>query len=127
MFDSVGGQPPSRLRLLLQKLPTVQQVGVGLLFVFIGWGKFDSDPRRMWVQIFDEIGLGQWFRYLTGVMQVGGGILMVFRKTMTAGAAMLAYTMRGAAFVDVVMLQEPVFIIPLLLFIVIAPAWATSR
>jgi putative oxidoreductase len=81
----------------------------------------------MWVQVFDEIGLGQWFRYLTGAMQVAGGILLLFRKTMTAGAGMLASTMLGAALVDAFILQEPAFIIPLLLFAVIGAAWVTSR
>ncbi len=66
MFEAVAGQAPSRLRLALRKLPTVQQTGVAVLFALIGWSKFDSDPRHMWVQIFDEIGVGHWLRYLTG-------------------------------------------------------------
>ncbi len=60
-------------------------------------------------------------------MQVIGGVLLLFPKTMTAGVAMLACTMLGASFIDAVVLQQPVFIIPLLLSIVIAIAWTTSR
>jgi putative oxidoreductase len=77
--------------------------------------------------MFDEIGLGQGFRYLTGAMQVGGGVLMLFRRTLTLGAAMLACTMVGAAVVDVAVVGQPVFmIIPLLLLIAVATTWATS-
>ena len=43
---------------------------VGLLFVFIGYTKFDGNPRGEWYQIFERIGLGQWVRWFTGVMQV---------------------------------------------------------
>ena len=37
---------------------------VGLLFVLIGYTKFDSNPRGEWYQIFEQIGLGQWFRHV---------------------------------------------------------------
>jgi putative oxidoreductase len=127
MFESVAGRPPSRLRMTLRKLPTIQQTGVAVLFVLIGWSKFDSDPRHMWVQIFDRIGFGQWLRFVTGMMQVAGAVLLLVPKTMTAGAAMLACTMLGATFVDAVLLQEPAFVVTLLLFVVIAVTWATSR
>ena len=126
MFDTVVGEPPSRRQLFLQKLPTFQQAGVAALFVFIGWGKFDSEG--MWVQLFDQIGWGQWFRYLTGVMQAGGGILVLFRRTLTLGTAMIASTMVGAAIVDIVVMKAAIFmIIPLLLLIVVLATWATAR
>ena len=126
MFDTLVGEPPSRRQVFLQKLPTVQQVGVAALFVFIGSGKFDSDG--MWVQLFEQIGWGQWFRYLTGVMQAGGGILVLFRRTLTLGTASIAATMIGAAITDVVVMKAPVFImIPLLLLTVVLATWATAR
>jgi putative oxidoreductase len=130
MADSVGlfsaeePAPPSVLRRLLGAVPRVL---VGVAFLFIGYTKFDSDPRGGWVQIFEEIGLGQWFRIFTGVMQVGGGLLMFARRTMTIGAAALLCTMLGAAFVDLVVLGQPFFILPLLLGIVIATVWVMSR
>ena len=127
MFESVEGPPPSHLRLALRRLPPVQQIGVAVLFVLIGWSKFDSDPRHMWVQIFDRIGFGQWLRYVTGVLQVGGAVLLLVPKTITIGVAMLACTMLGAAFSDAFVLQQPVFVVPLLLFIAILAVWVTSR
>jgi hypothetical protein len=90
---------------------------IGVLFVFIGYTKFDS--HGSWVQVFDRIGLGQWFRVFTGVMQVGGGLLMCVPKTMIYGAAMLTCTMIGAVFVDLFVMHQPFFIIPFFLAVVI--------
>jgi hypothetical protein len=51
---------PSRLGLLSTWLP---RIAVALIFVSVGSAKF-QDP--MWVRLFGEIGLGQWFRYVLG-------------------------------------------------------------
>jgi len=51
---------------------TLPAIAVGVLFIAIGYGKFDGNPRRMWFRIFEQIGLGQWFRIFTGVVQVTG-------------------------------------------------------
>ena len=111
------------LRGALRSLPAI---GVSALFIVIGYTKFNDDPASEWVRIFDQIGLGQWFRYVTGAVQIAGGILMAPRRTRTAGALMLATTMLGAAVVDVVILGSPLVIAPLLLLFVIATVWVTS-
>jgi putative oxidoreductase len=38
---------------------------VALAFVFVGGGKLAGTGAM--VQLFDRVGLGQWFRYLTGL------------------------------------------------------------
>jgi putative oxidoreductase len=48
------------------------------------------------VEMFDKIGLGQWFRYLTGGLEVTGAILLLIPATVTLGGALLAVTMVGA-------------------------------
>jgi putative oxidoreductase len=48
------------------------------------------------VEMFDKIGLGQWFRYLTGGLEVTGAILLLIPATVTLGGALLAVTMAGA-------------------------------
>jgi len=121
MFESTASPVVSRPRAVARALPAV---AVGVLFVFIGYGKFDS--HGVWVTIFERIGLGQWFRIFTGVVQVTGGVLMIARRTRTAGAALLGCTMAGAAIVDIVVMGSPVVIVPLLLLIVIAAVWVTS-
>ena len=125
MFDTTAPADTSRTRVLagsvLRALPAI---AIGLLFIFIGYGKFSS--RGVWVTIFEQIGLGQWFRIFTGVVQVTGGVLMIPRRTRSAGAVLLGCTMLGAAIVDVVVIGSPVAIVPLLLLIVIAAVWVTS-
>jgi len=107
---------------LVRSLPAI---AVGVLFIFIGYGKFEN--RGVWVRIFEQIGLGQWFRIFTGIVQVTGGVLIMPRRTRTAGAALLGCTMLGAALVDVAIVRSPIVIVPLLLLFVIATVWVTSR
>ena len=48
--------------------------GVAILFILFGAKKFSSGPRSHWVDLFQEMGAGQWFRYLTGVVEVLGAL-----------------------------------------------------
>jgi uncharacterized membrane protein YphA (DoxX/SURF4 family) len=106
----------------------VARVAIVLAFVFIGWSKFSSDPRSLWVQLFDKIGFGQWFRYFTGVMQVAGALLMLHRRTITAGAAMLGCTMIGAALTDVFVMHAIGYVLaPLALLGIISAIWFAVR
>jgi hypothetical protein len=78
------------------------------------------------VQTFERIGVGQWLRYVTGVMQVGGALLVLPRRTLTVGAAMLACTMAGAAFVELFIIPSPIVIVPLLLLMIVIVIWLTA-
>jgi len=101
-----------RLDVIKSWLP---RVGLGLLFIYIGQTKFDSNPHGTWVPVFEKIGLGQWFRYFTGVTQIAGGVLIMIPRTLKIGAALLAGTMAGAVLVDILVMHAPFFFIPLLL------------
>src|SRR5215471_6069039 len=70
------------------------RAGVALLFILVGQSKFAT--RSQWVAIFDQIGFGQWFRYLTGTLQVAGGLIMLIPRTFVYGIIVLASTMIGA-------------------------------
>src|SRR5436309_15740153 len=48
------------------------------------------------VEMFDKIGLGQWFRYLTGGLEVTGAILLLIPKTLVLGGVLLVMTTVGA-------------------------------
>ena len=127
MFELETAVEESRSRAVLRSVLSIMpRVGVAAVFVFIGYTKFHDDPQGEWVRIFERIGIGQWFRYLTGIMQVAGGALMLFRRTLTVGAAMLAATMLGAAIVDIAVIGSPIFIVPLLLLFLVATVWVTS-
>jgi len=48
------------------------------------------------VEMFDKIGIGQWFRYLTGGLEVTGAILLLIPATVVLGGVLLVMTMVGA-------------------------------
>jgi uncharacterized membrane protein YphA (DoxX/SURF4 family) len=73
--------------------------GVAAFFVIMGAEKFGSGAP--WVGIFQEIGFGQWFRYFTGVVEIGGGLLYFLPKTCRLGATLLGCTMVGAMIVHI--------------------------
>jgi putative oxidoreductase len=69
---------------------------IAAVFVLFGAEKFPSGPESEWVGMFQQIGLGQWFRYFTGVVEILGGVLVLIPWTVTIGLALLACTMLGA-------------------------------
>jgi putative oxidoreductase len=48
------------------------------------------------VQVFEAIGFGQWFRAVTGVVEVVGAVLLLVPATGFFGGALLSATMIGA-------------------------------
>ena len=92
---------PDRLATLRTWLP---RIAIALVFVSVGSSKF-SDP--MWVRLFGQLGLGQWFRYLTGVMQIAGGLLVLIPRTSLAGIVLAACTMLGASVAWLTVLHAP--------------------
>ena len=47
-----------------------------LTLVFLGAGGAKLAGVEMMVETYNTIGLGQWFRYLTGIIEVGGVVLL---------------------------------------------------
>ena len=83
----------------------ILRLAVAVVFVSIGADKFKE--RSMWVEVFDKIGFGQWFRYLTGVLQIAGAVLVVFPRTFLLGIGILGGTMAGAVAVWIVRFGAP--------------------
>ncbi|MFL5619591.1 MAG: DoxX family protein [Gemmatimonadaceae bacterium] len=76
--------------------------GVALFFVLMGAEKFPSGSGSPWVVMFDQIGFGQWFRYFTGAVEIGGALLYVVPRTCPIGAMLLSCAMLGAMAVHIV-------------------------
>jgi hypothetical protein len=103
------------------------RLAVVFAFVVIGATKFGND-RGEWYRIFELIGLGQWFRYFTGAVQVSGALMMLTPWTRTAGAFLLACTMIGAIIVDIFVAHAVGFAFaPLVLLCIIAATWFAGR
>jgi len=76
---------------------TLLMIIKGLLtaaFVMAGTAKFIG--VEMMVQAFDALGIGQWFRYATGVIEFGGAALLWIKGREAIGAGLLTCTMIGA-------------------------------
>ncbi|HJP58961.1 MAG TPA: DoxX family protein, partial [Gemmatimonadaceae bacterium] len=56
---------------------------------------------------FGLIGLGDWFRYFTGILEIVGGLLFLVPIAMIAGASILVVTMLGAMVVQAAVLEHP--------------------
>ena len=59
------------------------------------------------VQLFTALDLGPWFRYVTGILELAGAVLIVVPRTRRIGAGLLATIMLGAIIVHVFILQVP--------------------
>ncbi len=75
------------------------------------------------VQLFDTIGVGQWFRYITGVIEVGGALLMLIPAAAVLGAVLLACTMVGAILTHIFILHTNPAAPAALLILVSAVLW----
>jgi len=82
--------PDKALNLALWTL----QVLVALTFAAAGSGKLVGSAQM--VALFDAVGLGQWFRYVTGLLEVLGALLLIVPRKTAFGAVLLACVMAGA-------------------------------
>jgi putative oxidoreductase len=70
------------------------QIGLATLFLFAGGSKLAAAPAM--VALFDAIGVGQWFRYVTGLIEVVSAVALLVPALAPFGALLLASTMVGA-------------------------------
>jgi putative oxidoreductase len=64
------------------------RVVLGLVFLYIGTTKLTGTGHT--IEYFAAIGWGQWFRYLTGVLDIAGVVLLFVPKCTRFGAIVLA-------------------------------------
>ncbi len=75
-----------------------------LTLAFVAAGGAKLMGVEMMVQTFDQIGVGQWFRYLTGLIEVGAAVLLWLPGRQALGSALLGATMVGAVLAHLVIL-----------------------
>lgn len=80
----------------------VLQVLLALLFVMAGLSKLFGDPAM--VGMFADIGIGQWFRYGVGVLEVAGAVGVLIPRLSGLAALGLACVMVGAIFTNLFVL-----------------------
>ena len=70
------------------------QVLVALAFVAAGSGKLLGSPEM--IALFGVVGIGQWFRYVTGLLELPGALLLLVPGRAAFGSVLLAGVMAGA-------------------------------
>jgi putative oxidoreductase len=72
----------------------VLQVVTAAAFLMAGFAKLTGQP--MMVETFEKVGVGQWFRYVAALIEIGSAILLLIPRLTPVGAALLVCTMTGA-------------------------------
>jgi putative oxidoreductase len=99
------------------------QIALAVMFLMAGGSKLAGVPAM--VSLFDALGLGQWFRYITGVVEVASGIALLVPSAAVFGAMLLIPTMLGAVAANLFLGQSPAA--PLVLLLVAAAVAWTRR
>ena len=100
------------------------QILSAAMFLFSGTLKLTGAP--MMIQLFDAVGLGQWFRYFTGALEVISAVLLLVPSLAWLGALAMAGTMVGAILTHLFIVGgSPA--VPIALLATTTIAWARSR
>jgi len=101
------------------------QIMSAALFLLSGALKLTGAP--MMVQMFGTIGLGQWFRYVTGGLEVISAVLLLVPSLARFGALALAVTMVGAILTHLFIIGGNPAVPIALLAATATIAWVRSR
>ena len=98
----------------------VLQVLLAASFLYSGYLLFGDSL----VQKFDDIGFGQWLRYLTGALEIAGAIGLLIPRLSGLAALGLAGVMVGAVATELFLLENGDAVPPLMLLVLCAlVAW----
>lgn len=72
----------------------VLRVLLAAAFIAAGGSKLAGAPAM--VEMFEKVGVGQWFRIVTGAIEISGAILLLIPRLTFYGAGLLLLVMVGA-------------------------------
>jgi putative oxidoreductase len=100
----------------------ILQALLALAFAGAASGKLLGKPEM--VALFETVGVGQWFRYVTGFAELTGAVLIVVPRTKFFGAALLSTVMVGAVLTHLFILHNAPTAPAILLVLTGVVAWA---
>jgi uncharacterized membrane protein YphA (DoxX/SURF4 family) len=103
MADVSTGAPPSSRNSGKNVVAWILSVLVALEFLAAGCMKLIGNPQM--VDVFAHVGLGQWFRYFTGVLEVLLAIGLLAPKRSLRAARLLMLVMLGAIIAHLTVLR----------------------
>ncbi len=118
---------------MMDAAPRKSRIAVGVLravlaiaFLAIGAAKLTGSQGT--VGWFAQLGWGQWFRYLTGLLDIVGALLLFASRSTCYGALLLACTIGTATVLTVVFSLHQSPLVPFVLTLLAASlAWLTRR
>ena len=103
----------------------VVQIALAGMFLLAGGSKLLGAPAM--VALFDTIGIGQWFRYVTGFIEVGSAIALLVPSIAVYGALALVPTMIGAVAAELFIVGDSAVPPTVLLLGAVGVVWARRR
>jgi putative oxidoreductase len=82
----------------------IAEMGLGLVFVAAGLVKLSGMPFM--VELFASLGFGQWLRYVTALVELTGGVLLLARRMAYLAALALAVIMVGATTASIIVFDR---------------------
>ena len=123
-----GGVSQSGTKLERSRAPLialwVTQVALAAMFLMTGGSKLAGVPAI--VSMFDAIGVGQWLRYMTGVIEITSAIALLVPSAAIFGVMLLIPTMLGATITNMFIIHVSPVMPLLLLFGTTAVAWPVA-
>jgi uncharacterized membrane protein YphA (DoxX/SURF4 family) len=105
------------------------QAVLAAVFAGAGLAKLAGDPAM--VEMFADVGIGQWLRILVGTCEVAGAVGVLVPRLAVAAASGLALLMVGATVMNLAVLQASPLPSAALLVLAVLVAWGrrttTSR
>lgn len=101
------------------------RIALALVFAGAGFSKLAGDPAML--QLFDDVGAGQWLRYVVGALELAGAVGLLVPRLCGLAAAGLVLLMIGATITNIAVLGvSPAFTL-LLLVLAAVVVWLRRR
>lgn len=97
--------PRARARWHRVLLLELIELVLAAVFLLVGGAKLIGRPDM--VALFRDIGVGQWFRYVTGTVEVAGAALLIIPRLSGGSAILLGGVMFVATLIELFVLHRP--------------------
>jgi uncharacterized membrane protein YphA (DoxX/SURF4 family) len=97
------------------------QAVLALMFTMAGLAKVGGDAAM--VEMFANIGIGQWFRYVVGALEIAGAVGVLVPRLSGLAALGLACLMAGATLTNLFVLGASPLLPVVLLLVSVLVAW----
>ncbi len=95
--------------------------------IFLAAGGIKLAGRPAMIHEFSQIGLGQWFRYFTGTLEVTGAIGVLIPRFRLKAALLLAIVMVGATIANLTVLRQSPALTCGLFALTLVVAWQAGK